>query len=158
MNNQDEAVLTFIYKTIKAYSQFQDYIEQKLQGKFTKDKCLEGYLINQDYINYWKKFSDFDDLKELVICSNYINIRPTLYKYRKSNKYQKYQSDATQVIFKSPEDLYEAVKKKNQSYVLIDYNFWKLICTERGLKERGYARYSLEKDEITFYFKEFAKL
>ena len=150
-----EAELTFIYKTIKAYSQYQDYIMQKLQGKFVKDKLIEGYLINKEYINYWKKFSDYDDLKELVICNNYSNIRQTLYKYRKSNKYQKYQPDANQIIFKSPEDLYKAIKKDKKAFVLIDYNFWQLICTQRGLKERGGIIYSLDKDAITFHFNEF---
>ena len=96
---EQEAVLTFIYKTIKAYSQYQEYIEQKLQGKLVKDKIIEGYLINKDYINYWKKFSDYDDLKELVNSNKYHNIRSTLYKYRKSNKYQQYQADAQQIIF-----------------------------------------------------------
>ena len=152
---EQEAVLTFIYKTIKAYSQYQDYIEQKLQGKFVKDKKIIGYLINKDYINYWKKFSDYDDLKELVICNNYPNIRPTLYKYRKSNKYQKYQPDAVQINLRNPEELYKAVKRENKAFVLIDYNFWKLICTEKGLKEPGGVKYSLDKEMITFYFNEF---
>ena len=152
---EQEAVLTFIYKTIKAYSQYQDYIEQKLQGKFVKDKKIIGYLINKDYINYWKKFSDYDDLKELVICNNYPNIRPTLYKYRKSNKYQKYQPDAVQIHLRNPEELYKAVKRENKAFVLIDYNFWKLICTEKGLKEPGGVKYSLDKEMITFYFNEF---
>ena len=150
-----EAVLTFIYKTIKAYSQYQEYIEQKLQGKYVKDKKMEGYLINKEYINYWKKFSDYEDLKELIACNNYQNIRTTLYKYRKSSKYQKYQADAQQVIFNSPEELYKAVKRDNKAYILIDYNFWQLICTEKGLKERGRVHYSLDKSAITFYFNEF---
>ncbi len=152
---EQEAVLTFIYKTIKAYSQYQEYIEQKLQGKLVKDKIIEGYLINKDYINYWKKFSDYDDLKELVNSNKYHNIRSTLYKYRKSNKYQQYQADAQQIIFKTPEDLHRAVKREKKSYILIDYDFWKLICVEKGLKERGGARYSLNKNSITFYFNEF---
>ena len=83
---QHEAFLTFIYKTILAYSQYQEYIEQKLQGKMVKDKVMEGYLISKDYFNYWKKYSDFDDLKNLVQCNSYQNIRPTLYKYRKSKE------------------------------------------------------------------------
>lgn len=152
---QHEAFLTFIYKTILAYSQYQEYIEQKLQGKMVKDKVMEGFLISKDYFNYWKKYSDYDDLKNLVQYNSYQNIRPTLYKYRKSNKYQSYQSDAQQIIFKSPEELYRAVKKENKSYILIDSKFWRLICTDKGLKERGGVRFSLNKNTITFYFNEF---
>ncbi len=150
-----EAFLVFIYKTINSYNQFEDYIEQKLQGKYLKDKKIEGYLIDKDYLNYWKKYSDYDDLKDLVICSNYKDIRPTLYKYRKSNKYQQYQPDAQQIIFRSPEELHRAVKKGNKSFVLIDYNFWKLICHEKGLNERGGMIYKLDRNSITFYFGEF---
>ena len=156
-NNQmeQEAILIFIYKTIIAYNQFEEYIEQKLQGKYLKDKKIEGYLIDKEYINYWKKYSDYDDLKDLVICTNYKEIRPTLYNYRKSNKYRQYQPDAQQIIFRSPEELNRAVKKGNKSYVLIDYNFWKLICIEKGLNERGGMIYKLDRNSITFYFGEF---
>ena len=145
----------FIYKTIKAYSQYQDYIEQKLQGKFVKNKIMDGYLISRDYITYWKKFSDFEDLKSLIISNNYNDIRSTLYKYRKSNKYQQYQPDAQQIIYRTPEDFTRAIKKENKSFVLIDFNFWNLICTEKGLREKGGMKYSLDKNMITFYFNEF---
>jgi hypothetical protein len=150
-----EAYLMFIYKTIKAYSQYQDYIEQKLQGKFVKNKIMDGYLISRDYITYWKKFSDFEDLKSLIISNNYNDIRSTLYKYRKSNKYQQYQPDAQQIIYRTPEDFTRAIKKENKSFVLIDFNFWNLICTEKGLREKGGMKYSLDKNMITFYFNEF---
>ena len=150
-----EAELCFIYKTIRAYSQYEEYIEQKLQGKFIKNKVMEGYLITKEYLNYWKKYSDYEDLKDLVNCNKYQNIRPTLYKYRKSNKYQQYQPDALQIIYKTPEDFTRAIKKENKSFVLIDFNFWNLICTEKGLREKGGMKYSLDKNMITFYFNEF---
>ena len=153
--NDIEASLIFIYNTIQSYSKYQDYIEQKLQGKYVKNKIMFGYLISKDYISYWKKFSDFEDLKGTVLCSNYVDIRSVLYKYRKSNKYQQYQPDAQQIIFRTPEELNYAIKKEHKSFVLIDYEFWKLICTEKGLKERGGMKYSLDKNTITFYFNEF---
>lgn len=108
---QHEAVLTFIYKTIYAYSQFYEYITNKLQGKFVKDKIIEGYLITSKYFNYWRKYSDYDDLKGQVLSKSYESMRSTLYKYRKSNKYQSYQDDAVQIIFRSPEELLDALKK-----------------------------------------------
>ena len=152
---EQEAVLTFIYKTIYAYSRYENYMKEKLEGKVIKERIIDGYLINKDYLNYWRKFSDYDDLKEQVQCNDYRNIKHILYKYRKSNKYQRYQPDAYQIIFKSPEDLLKALKIDNKAYVLIDYEFWKLICTEKGLKERGGMKYSLDKNTITFYFNEF---
>jgi len=152
---EQEAVLTFIYKTIYAYSRYENYMKEKLEGKVIKERIIDGYLINKDYLNYWRKFSDYDDLKEQVQCNDYRNIKHILYKYRKSNKYQRYQPDAYQIIFKSPEDLLKALKIDNKAYVLIDYEFWKLICTEKGLKERGGTRYSIDKDTIIIYFNEF---
>ena len=150
-----EAYLVFIYKTIKAYSQYQDYIEQKLQGKFPKNKIINGYLIKKEYIDYWKKFSDFEDLRNIIITNTYNEIRATLYKYRKSNKYQQYQPDAQQIIFSTPEDFTRTIKKEHKSFVLIDLNFWNLICSEKGLKEPAGMKYSLDKNMITFYFNEF---
>ena len=87
-----EAFLIFIYKTIKAYSQYQEFIEEKLQGKYVNKKIMNGYLISSKYFDYWRKFSDYDDLKDKVIMSkDYNSIKKILYQYRKSNKYQKYQ-------------------------------------------------------------------
>ncbi len=153
--NDIEASLIFIYNTIQSYSKYQDYIEQKLQGKYVKNKIMFGYLISKDYISYWKKFSDFEDLKGTVLCSNYVDIRSVLYKYRKSNKYQQYQPDAVQIIYKTPEDFTRAIKKEHKTFVLIDLNFWNLVCTEKGLREKGGMRYSLDKNMIKFYFGEF---
>ena len=151
-----EAFLIFIYKTIKAYSQYQEFIEEKLQGKYVNKKIMNGYLISSKYFDYWRKFSDYDDLKDKVIMSkDYNSIKKILYQYRKSNKYQKYQSDAVQIKFKSPEELYDAVKRQDKSFVLIDSNFWKLICTQEGLNERGNVSFSLDKDTITLYFNEY---
>lgn len=151
-----EAVLTFIYKTIRAYSQLQEYIRQKLKGNNEKkDKKMEGYLIKTEYINYWIKYSDYDDLKSYIQIRDYQSVREIIYKYRKSNKYQQYQEDAIQYEFKSPEDFYKAIKKNNESYTLIDNNFWILICTQKGLKERGKVIFSLEKNIIKLYFDEF---
>ena len=150
-----EASLIFIYNTTKTYIQYQDYIEQKLQGKFPKNKIINGYLIKKEYIDYWKKFSDFEDLRNIIITNTYNEIRATLYKYRKSNKYQQYQPDAVQIIYKTPEDFTRAIKKEHKTFVLIDLNFWNLVCTEKGLREKGGMRYSLDKNMIKFYFGEF---
>ena len=150
-----EASLIFIYKTTKAYIQFQEYIEQKLQGKFPKNKIIDGYLIKKEYLDYWKKFSDFEDLRNTIITNTYNDIRSTLYKYRKSNKYQQYQPDAQQIKFTTPEDFTRAIRKEHKSFVLIDLNFWNLICSEKGLKEPAGMKYSLDKNMITFYFNEF---
>ena len=36
-------------------------MKEKLEGKVIKERIIDGYLINKDYLNYWRKFSDYDD-------------------------------------------------------------------------------------------------
>ena len=149
---EHESVYTFIYKTVKAYFPFQAYIEEKLQLNNTRDKISECYLIDKRYFDYWKKYSSYDEIKNLIYKKDYNSARQIIFQYRKNNRYKNYQNDAVQIIFKSPEELYNALKNEGRSFVLIDYNFWQLICTEKGLKESGGMNYLLGKNCITFYF------
>lgn len=155
MQNNYEAELSFVYKTVLSYSKYEDYTIQKLSGKYPKAKIYEGYLIDKKYYDYWKKYTDYDIIKQTVQCTQYKDARGLIYKYRKTNRYKGYQNDAKQVIFKTPEELFEAVRAQGKAYVLIDYNFWNLICEEGGLKERGGVRFSLDCSKITMYFGEF---
>ena len=41
---ETEAILTFIYKTVNEYSQFEDFIEQKLQSNYNQNNISNGYL------------------------------------------------------------------------------------------------------------------
>ena len=149
-----EAYLTFIYKTINSFNEFEEYIEQKLQSNYGRDKLTEGYLIDKKYYDYWKKFSNYDELRYKIKDKAYQSVRQLIYQKRISNRLQNYQSDAHQIIFNSPEELLHAVKNEGKSYVLIDNYIWELICYDRGLKERGGMKYSVEKNTINFYFGE----
>jgi len=149
---ETEAILTFIYKTVNAYSQFEDYIEQQLQSNYNQGNISNGYLIKMEYFDYWKKYSSYDQIKFKIRGKNYRDARQIIYEYRRTNNYRKYQADADQVVFYSAEDLYDEVKGKKKAFVLIDEFFWKLICTERGLNEQGGMNYSIGKNTINFYF------
>ena len=149
---EPESVYTFIYKTVKAYFPFQAYIEEKLQLNNTRDKISECYLIDKRYFDYWKKFSNYDEIKNLIYKKDYNSARKIITQYRYNNRYRTYQADAIQYIFKSPEELYNALKNEGKSFVLIDNNFWELICSDKGLKEYGGMNYLLGKNCITFYF------
>lgn len=150
-----EPELTFVYKTVLAYSKYEDYTVQKLQGKYPKNKIYEGYLIDKKYMDYWRKYTDYDSLKQMVQCTQYPSARASIYKYRKTNRYKGYQPDAQQKVFNKAEDLFESVRAGHNSYVLIDYNFWNLICEESRIKERGAMRFALDYEKLTFYFGEF---
>ena len=149
---EHESVYTFIYKTVKSYFPFQAYIEEKLQLNNTRDKISECYLIDKRYFDYWKKFSNYDEIKNLIYKRDYNSARKIITQYRQNNRYRKYQADAIQYIFRSPDELYNALKNEGKSFVLIDNNFWELICTEKGLKESGGMNYLIGKNCITFYF------
>lgn len=149
---ETEAILTFIYKTVNAYSQFEDFIEQKLQTSYNLSNISNGYLITMEYFSYWKKYSNYDQIKYKIRDKNYRDAKQIIYEYRRANKLRNYQSDAEQVVFYSAEDLIDEVKGKKRAFVLIDEYFWKLICTERGLNEQGGMHYSVGKNTINFYF------
>ena len=155
MEQIHEAELTFVYKTILNFSKYKEYTTQKLQGKFPKDKIYEDYLIDKHYFDYWKKYTDYKDLKKIIQCTQYINTRQNIYKYRKTNRYREYQDDAEQIILNLPEQLYDSVKLSKKSFILIDQNFWSLICKKNVLKERGGMLFSLSLNTITFFFGEF---
>jgi len=149
---ETEAILTFIYKTVNAYSQFEDFIEQKLQSSYSQSNITNGYLIKWEYYDYWRRYSNYDQIKFKIKDKNYRDARQIIYDYRRKNTIRNYQADADQVVFYSAESLYDAVKGEKKAFVLIDEYFWKLICTERGLNEQGGMNYSVGKNTINFYF------
>jgi hypothetical protein len=148
---EPESFYTFIYKTVNAYRKYEEYIEQNLQENYNKN-IEEGYLINKQYFDYWKQFTNYDEIKNKIRSRNYNNARDIIIQYRKSNRLKKYQPDAFQYCFNNSEELYNAIKRNGQSYVLINSGFWILICSEKGLKERGLLKYHLGKKKITCYF------
>ena len=148
---EEEAVYTFIYKTVREYYQYEDYIEQKLQEDYHRPKTNEGYLIDKKYYDYWKKFTNYDEIKNKIKNRDYLDAKPIIYQYRRANNLKVYQNDAKQYLFYTSEDLINALNQ-GKSFVLINQNFWFLICTQKGLRERGGAIYILGKNKITFVF------
>lgn len=148
----DECVYTFIYKTVKAYFQFEEFIDDKLQQYNNKFQINPGYLIDKNYIDYWKKFSNYDEIKNKISRKEYYEAKNIIIQYRRNNRFREYQPDAIQYVFNRPEDLHNAVNYKRKSFALINHNFWNLICTQKGLREKGGMNYSLGKNCITFDF------
>ena len=107
---ETEAILTFIYKTVNAYSQFEDFIEQKLQSSYSQSNIMNGYLIKWEYYDYWRKYSNYDQLKFKIKDKNYRDAKQIIYEYRRKNTIRNYQADAEQIVFYSAESLYDAVK------------------------------------------------
>ena len=147
-----ESECTFTYKTVRAYKAFEDYIKEKLKTKTNEKGIIEGYLIEKNYIDFWKKYTNYEILKNKIEYMDYREARDIIIQYRKKNKYKNYQADATQFSFFSPIAFYENIKENGGKYTLIDKNFWKLICKDEGLEEEGGMKYKIKRGKIIFYF------
>ena len=73
-------------------------------------------------------------------------------KNRRNNHLKEYQPDATQVKYYSPFALYKNVKINGKSYVLINKEFWKLICYDDGLDEIGLVKYYFQNGNLILNF------
>ena len=153
-----ESQCTFTYKTVKSYKIFEDYIKDKLKAKKIDQGINEGYLIDKNYLDYWKKFTDYEILKNEIEYMDYRTAKNKIIKYRKKNKLQNYQEDASQFSFLTPSSFYQNIKENGGKYVLIDKNFWKLICLDEGLEEEGGMKYFIERGKIIFIFGNLGKV
>ena len=166
MSNDQEseyAFITFIYKTLKAYREFEESFKEEQndgnEGEEDEDfNQNEGYLIDKKYINYWKKFTDYEKLKDIILTGEENKIKELIRKNKRKNHLKEYQPDATQVKCYTPFDLYKNVKINGKSYVLINKEFWKLICYDDGLDEVGLVRYYFEGGNLILNFRVKGKL
>ena len=60
LNPEEEEEL--IYSQIKSYREFQDSLINLLESK-TEIKSYELYIINDDWLNQWKKYSCYEEIK-----------------------------------------------------------------------------------------------
>lgn len=83
-----ESQCTFTYKTVKSYKIFEDYIKDKLKAKKIDQGINEGYLIDKNYLDYWKKFTDYEILKNEIEYMDYRTAKNKIIKYRKKTNYK----------------------------------------------------------------------
>ena len=153
---ESECEYRFVYNTVTAYKQFEDQLkmdlsEDKDDEDIESDK-RQGYLIDKKYLNFWKKFTDYETIKNKIKNKNYNNAKKIIKKYRDNNYIKDYQSDTNQTVFYSPYAFYKDIKMKGQNYFLVDENFWKLICYNDVINEQGKTDYFLNQNKIIFSF------
>ena len=149
-----ECEYTFILKTVKAYKAFEEFLreEQNNADNFDLEKeTFEGYLIDKKYINYWKKFTDYEKIKDKIYMANDANAKNVIKKYRQNNRFKEYQPDADQAHFYCPFSLYKSVKMNGKQYVLINKEFWKLICLNKAQNDNG-INYYIENESLVLDF------
>ena len=160
MSNDQEAECAFTYKTLKAYREFEESFKEEQnngnegnEGEEDEDfNQYEGYLIDKRYINYWKKFTDYEKVKDIILIGEENKIMERIRKNRRNNHLKEYQPDATQVKYYTPFALYKSVKINGKSYVLINKEFWKLICYDDGLDEIGLVKYYFQNGNLILNF------
>ena len=141
METERECEYRFIYNTVRAYKRFEDDLKRELSEKKDDDDIenerMKGYLIDKKYLNYWKKFTDYDSIKTKIYKKNYNNSRSIIKQNRDNNCIKDYQSDANQKEYYSPFVFYKDIKMNGKQYFLVDENFWKLICFDNLMNEEG---------------------
>lgn len=154
---ESEYETSFIYKTVKNYKNFEEFIKEKLLSN-TKDEYFnEGYLIDKKYLDFWKNFTDYNTIKNEIAYKDYKSARKIINNYRRKNKIKHYQEDASQYTFLTPVTFFQNLKNEEKQYALIDQNFWKLICKDEGVDEEGGMRYNIKKGKIIFNFGKLGK-
>ena len=86
---ESECEYRFVYNTVTAYKQFEDQLkmdlsEDKDDEEVENDK-RQGYLIDKKYLNFWKKFTDYETIKNKIKNKNYNNAKKIIKKYRDNN-------------------------------------------------------------------------
>ena len=151
----EEYVYTFIYNTVNAYKEFVDAFQDELKIKKydgeLENNIIKGYLIDKEYFNYWKKFTDYEQIKDLI-SGDYQSARKIIKRYRKNNPLKQYQPDTYQWACYNPFKFYKALKMEGKQYVLVNYDVWKLICYEDAINQIGQTNYFLDKNKIIFSF------
>ena len=159
MNPEDE--YPFIYKTVKAYQEFVDDLQEELRNKKNNSQIENeknnGYLIDKKYFNYWKKFTDYEIIKNKIRDKNIQEAKKIIIDKRRNNPLKDYQPDADQNIFYDPFQLYKAIKMKGKQFVLVDKNFWNLICADDEVNKSG-MNYFVDENKIIFSFASRGKL
>jgi hypothetical protein len=149
---EHEANYTFVYKTVNTYRNFEEFIIKQLQDYNNGNTVYEGYLINKKYFDYWKRFSSYDQLKNRIRSLSYNDARNIIINYRRTNNLREYQQDAIQYCFNEAKNLYDLIKRDGNNFVLIDQDFWRTICADASLNEKGGVNYLIKYNKIILLF------
>ena len=124
--NSDYDKIKKLYKNIKKYYEFEKKFLNDLKGKRENSSYSEksGYLISKDWIENWKEYCFYEDIKNNYLEKNIkeeITLNKLIYNLEKSNfKYNELSKIKTNE-FKTKIDL--ELFLKNESLVLVNNDF-----------------------------------
>ena len=65
--NQDENLINRLYSSIIEYNNFENILINKLrENKDDSDEIMQGYLVENNWLQSWKKYTDYDKNRFLL--------------------------------------------------------------------------------------------
>ena len=113
-----------IDKSIREYFKFENLFLNNLKNH--QKKSYYGYLVDKDWLDEWKKYTNYEELKKKYLEKNNINekifIDEIIYYYEQNNKNKKLES-INPLNFSKKEEIKSYIK--NKSLVLLNKDFIK---------------------------------
>ena len=144
-----------IYKSISVYFMFETNIinglrQLKIEGQ------NEGYLISKKWLNDWKKYSDYENIKRNFLSKNSLdeeNIKQCINKNFIKNKTAL--SDI-QPLHLGMNELFIYFSKAKE-LVIVNSDFFNIFCKNLETQQKNKIRFFLENKKIIFDFDESRK-
>ena len=141
-----------IYDSVVIYYNFEKEILNDLKNKQYSNTTTYEYLISKNWIDKWKLFSNYENIKKIYLDNNInleYDIMNYLIYYFENNKinYNELLESINIRTFIKKEELESYLK--NDSLVLIDSNF--LFCFEYDYSGKS-MKYNVFNNKINIYF------
>ena len=141
-----------IYKSISVYFMFEtNLINDLKQLKVEVQK--EGYLISKKWLNDWKKYSDYENIKKNFLSKNLLdenNIKQFIIKNFIKNK----------TILSDIQSLHLDINKifikfsKGEEFAIVNSDFFNIFGKNLEDQQKNKIRFFLKNKKIIFHFNE----
>ena len=137
-----------IYKSIFEYYMFETNIINNLKLLKIEDK-KEGYLISKNWLNDWKKYSDYENIKKNFLSKNPLDeesIKQSINKNFIKNK----------TTLSDIQSLHLNINKffiyylKGEEFVIVNSEFFNIFCKNLESQQKNKIRFLLKNKQIIF--------
>ena len=139
---------------MKNYIENENFIVNKL--KTPGDQIYEGYLVNKNWVDIWKKYSYYDNINEKIIRKG-INDEYTIKKfiideqYKSGLNYEDIKIGIENQILKNEEDINQLLST-NQLYLLLNAKFLRSFINNPNIKSHkivlSYNKISIKHSKL----------
>lgn len=150
--NIKQSEINKIYKSIPVYFMFEAEIINDLRQLKTEDK-KEGYLISKQWLNDWKKYSDYENIKKNFLSKNLLdedNIKQCINKNFIKNK----------TVLNDIQSLHLDINKlfisfsKGKEFVIVNSDFFNIFVKNLEIQQKNKIRFLPNNKKIIFDFDE----